>query len=231
MSDKLLTKQDLQKRVKIDAEKLRFFIDQKIITDKEIYTEEDLSKIKEYRKAFPFSMADAKKRYKITSELIDKFKITGLIEGTCYFSSSDFDLFQSWQKLKRLGYSDEACFTVLNQVGVPREENLFEDSSLIQLKDLSDITEIPERTIKFYEKEGLIPKPRIYKNKRFYDRQIGETLLLIRDMQKIGYKLSTIAEFLKSLSRDKAETIHRINTELNKKIKIINSIIDRVEAI
>lgn len=233
MGDKVLSKQDFQKRVKIDDEKFQFFVDQEILEEKENYSEEDLDTIREYRKLHPLSLSEITKKFKLKKEQVENFISMGLIDGSVYFSNKDLDIFQSWQKLKRLGYNDEACLKVLTEVGVPREENLFENKNLIQLKELSETLGIPERTIKFYEKENLIPKPRIYKNKRFYETGIMENLILIRDMQHIGYKLSNIAEFLRSLEDKKVKTtaISEMKIELNEKIKITKAIIKRVEAI
>ena len=233
MGDKVLSKKDLQKRIKIDDEKFQFFIDQKILEEKESYSEQDLDGIREFRKLKPLDLNDIKKKFKLGREQINNFKTFGLIENSLYFSNKDLDIFQSWQKLKRLGYSDEACLKVLSEVGVPREENLFENKDLIQLKELSEKTGIPERTIKFYEKENLILKPRIYKNKRFYEVKISNDLILIRDMQHIGYKLSGIAEFLNSVRDEKGKSliIDTMKQELNKKIKIAKAIIKRVETI
>ncbi len=233
MGDKILSKQDLLKRAKIDDEKFRFFINRKILKEKDSYTEKDIEQIREFRKSNPLDLNDIVKKFKLNTEQVKSFNTLGLIEGSLYFSSKDLDIFQSWQKLKRFGYSDDACFKVLSEVGVPREENLFENESLIQLKELSETTGIPERTIKFYEKENLILKPRIYKNKRFYEMKILNDLILIRDMQYIGYKLSSIAEFLNSVRDGKEKSIitKTMKDELNEKIKIAKAIIKRVEAI
>jgi len=233
MGDKVLSKQDFQKRAKLDNEKLLFFIERKILKKKENYTEADFNSIREFRKSYPLDINDIIKRFKITKEQINSFKSYGLIFETLFFSSKDMDIFQSWQKLKRLGYNDEACFKVLSEVGIPKDENLFEDKNLIQLKNLSETTGIPERTIKFYEKENLILKPRIYKNKRFYEISIMEDLILIRDLQQIGYKLSSISEFLNQIRKDKEKenAINKMKLELNEKIKITQAIIKRMEAI
>ncbi len=233
MGDKVLSKQDFQKRVKIDDEKFQFFIDQEILKEKESYSDKDIDQIREFRKLNPLDLNDITKKFKLSREQLINFKNFGLIEGSLYFSNKDLDIFQSWQKLKRLGYNDDACFKVLSEVGVPREENLFENKNLIQLKELSETTGISERTIKFYEKENLIPKPRIYKNKRFYEIGIMKNLIQIRDMQQIGYKLSNIADFLRSIEdkKLKIKAINEMKIELNEKIKITKAIIKRVEAI
>lgn len=233
MGDKALTKQDLQKRVKINDEKFQFFIDQEILKEKESYSDEDIDRIREFRKINPLELNEIIKKFKLSREQISSFKTLGLIKGSLYFSNKDLDIFQSWQKLKRLGYSDDACLKVLSEVGVPREENLFENKTLIQLKELSETTGIPERTIKFYEKENLILKPRIYKNKRFYETKILNDLILIRDMQHIGYKLSSIAEFLNSVrdEKEKSIIIDTMKQKLNDKIKIVKAVIKRVEAL
>ncbi|MCK5673173.1 MAG: MerR family transcriptional regulator, partial [Spirochaetales bacterium] len=231
--DKILSKQDLQKRIKIDNEKFQFFIDHKILDDKVSYTEEHLDILREFRKLNPLDLNDIIKKFKLNREQLTSFKSFGLIKDSIFFSNKDLDIFQSWQKLKRLGYSDEACFKVLSEVGVPREDNLFENKNLIQLKELSESSGVSERTIKFYEKDNLIPKPQIYKNKRFYEINIMDVLLLIRDLQQIGYKLSNIANFLGSVKDEKAKTkaISAIKLELNEKIKITKAIIKRVETI
>lgn len=233
MSDKVLSKQDFLKRTKLNNEKFQFFIDQVILEDKDTYTEEDLEGIREFRKLNPHDINDIIKKFKLSKDQIKGFTAFGLIEKSLFFSNKDLDIFQSWQKLKRLGYSDEACFKVLSEVGVPKEENLFEDKNLIQLKDLSETTLISERTIKFYEKESLISKPRIYKNKRFYEVKIIEDLLLIRDLQQIGYKLNAIAEFLSAAGNknEKLEAVSAMKLELDEKIKTTKAIIKRVENI
>jgi DNA-binding transcriptional MerR regulator len=230
MSDKLLSKVELQKRSKINNEKFQFFLDHKILEDNEIYTEDDLNNLKEFRKMFPLDLNDVSKKFKIDKDQINRFRSLELIKGSHYFSLADLDIFASWQKLKRLGYSDDACFKVLDEVGVPREDNLFEDKTLIQLKELSETTGIPERTIKFYEKEKLILKPRIYKNKRFYEIAIIKDLALLRDMQNIGYKLSTIADLLKGLKEDK-QNKDVIIKEINEKINIARAIIKQMEVL
>lgn len=233
MSDKVLSKVDFQKRAKIDNEKFQFFIERKILKKKDKYTEADLDSIREFRKSHPMDQNDIIKRFKVSREQITGFISHGLISESPFISSNDMDIFHSWQKLKRLGYNDAACFKVLSEVGVPKDENLFEDKNLIQLKNLSERTGIPERTIKFYEKENLILKPRIYKNKRFYDIKIVEDLLLIRDLQQIGYKLSSISEFLEQIRKntEKENAVSKIKIELNDKIKITKAIIQKVEAL
>ncbi len=233
MSEKLLSKLELQKRTKINEEKFTFLIKQKILEDNEIYTEDDLDRIKEFRKAYPLDLNDISKRYKLSKEQIEKFKIQGLIQGTQYFSKTDIEIFQSWQKLKRLGYNDEASLKVLNEVGIPKEKNLFDDKSLIQLKELSEMVGIPERTIKFYEKQNLIHKPDIYKNKRFYKTKIIDNLMLIRDMQQIGYKLSIIADFLNTIkiADNKTTAVESVKQEIYNKILVANTIISKLDSI
>jgi len=176
---------------------------------------------------------DVSKKYKLSREQIEKFKIQGLIQGTQYFSKTDIEIFQSWQKLKRLGYNDEASLKVLNEVGIPKEKNLFDDKSLIQLKELSEMVGIPERTIKFYEKQNLIHKPDIYKNKRFYRTKIIDNLMLIRDMQQIGYKLSIIADFLNTIkiADNKTTAVESVKQEINNKILVANTIISKLDSI
>ena len=67
MGDKILSKHDLQKRAKIDDEKFQFFIDQKILEEKESYTEKDIDRIREFRKINPLELYDIVKRFKLSS--------------------------------------------------------------------------------------------------------------------------------------------------------------------
>jgi len=234
MSTKILTQDELQKRCKIDENRLNQLISDGIIEKKETFTEEAAEQIKEYRKNNPVLREDIPGRFKIEDSLIQVFITKGMIQDKYFYSEKETEIFKSFAKLKKLGYNDAACIKVLEEVGIPKEDNLFEDSRYIQLKDLAEATDIPERTIKFYEKSNVIKRPRIYKNKRFYGNEVREELEFIRDLQKIGYKLNDISTFLVSMRQDSPgeqpeRELQRIEKELYEKKDIIDSIINKLK--
>lgn len=227
MSTKLLTKDDLYKRFKIDHKKLKQLFSDSAIGEKETFTEEDVERIKLYRKDNPLSKDELLKRFKIEEPLFQIFINKGMIRDKYYYSEKEAEILKSFGKLRRLGYNDTACLKVLEEVGIPREDNLFEDKRYIQLKDLAETTAVPERTIKFYEKSNVIKKPRIYKNKRFYEQKVQKELELIRDLQHIGYKLNDISALLTSIRRNPSlenQRVKQLEIELKQKKQIINSI-------
>ena len=232
MSTKLLTKEELQKRCKIDENRLNQLVSDDIIEQKDSFTEEEAERIKVYRKDNPYPREDILKRFKIEEQLFQIFIKQGMAQDKFFFSEAETEIFKSFVKLRRLGYSDTACLRVLEEVGIPKEDNLFEDTHYIQLKDLGEMTAIPERTIKFYEKSNVIRKPRIYKNKRFYEKSVREELEFIRDLQWIGYKLNDISTFLSSLRQEpskKNNGILQLIKELSEKKDIIDTIITKLK--
>ena len=232
MSNKVLRKGDLQKRFKISGEKFSMLVADGTIEEKEIYSETDADKIKMHRKRNPLSREDIEKRFKITRKQFDLLRENRIVEDKAFYSESGLEALKSFTKLRRLGYSDTACIKVLKEVGLPEDENLFENPDYIQLKDLAEQTGISERTIKFYEKSSIILKPKVYRNKRFYREETSGELELIRDLQMLGYKLNAISRLL-ALYRDKtAEDKKEINaliSELESKKRLADSIIKKLK--
>ncbi len=232
MITKLLTKEELQKRCKLDEYRLNQLISNGIIERKDTFTEEEAEHIKTYRKEYPYPQEDILRRFKIEGQLFQIFIKQGMVQDKYFYSETETEIFKSFVKLRRLGYSDTACLRVLEEVGIPKEENLFEDNHYIQLKDLAEITSIPERTIKFYEKSNVIRKPKIYKNKRFYESSVREELEFIRDLQRTGYKLNDISAFLSSMRKEpskKNNGILQLIQELSEKKDIIDTIITKLK--
>jgi len=228
MSTKITTKQDLQKRFKIDDKIFSDLIKEGVISDKDTFTDGDIEKLKNHRKENPFTKEELQKRFKITNETFSVLIEKGLIKKRPFYSEKESEFFKSFIKLRKLGYGDDACIQVLEQVGIPEDENLFKNSDYVQLKELAAAADIPERTIKFYEKSSIIPKPKIYKNKRFYRKSVIKELELIRDLQKLGYKLSSIASLLETLrKKDNPDTkpIKDLIMELEEKKHITDRII------
>jgi len=233
VNDNEMAKDKIQKRLKLDNQKLTEILRDCSLSEKESYTEEEFDTIRFYRKANPFSREDVLKRFKADTGLLNKLTERNLLIDKNFFQEKDLEILLSFQKLKRLGYNEEACLKVLEEVGVPKDENLAEDSRYIQLKDMAEQTGITERAIKFYEKDGLVDTPRIYKNKRFYESPALTQLEFIRDMQHVGYKLSEIKEILlllKSGDNDvKSEAAEKLTAELNKKELILKDILNKVK--
>lgn len=232
MSNKVLRKGDLQKRFKISEEKFSMLVADGTIEEKEIYSETDADKIKMHRKRNPLSREDIEKRFKITREQFDLLRENRIVEDRAFYSESGLEALKSFTKLRRLGYSDTACIKVLKEVGLPEDENLFENPDYIQLKDLAEQTGISERTIKFYEKSSIILKPKVYRNKRFYREETSGELELIRDLQMLGYKLNAISRLL-ALYRDKTaegkKEINALISELESKKQLADSIIKKLK--
>ncbi|MDA3955649.1 MerR family transcriptional regulator [Oceanispirochaeta sp.] len=232
MSNTVYQKDKIQRRLRLDDNKFMCLISEGIIQDKLQYSEKELEEIKRFLRDHPYSRDEIKRKYKTDSALFDRFIELGFIKNTQLFKENEIEIFQSFVRLRRLGYKDEDCLTVLTEVGVPKDENLAENKLYIQLKDLSNQTKIPERTIKFYEKENLILPPRIYKNKRFYECRIISELELIRDMQSIGYKLNDMASFLEKVrsgdETHKSEARRKLLEELETKKNIIKKIQKKV---
>ncbi len=232
MSNKVLRKGDLQKRFKISEEKFSMLVADGTIEEKEIYSETDADKIKMHRKRNPLSREDIEKRFKITREQFDLLRENRIVEDRAFYSESGLEALKSFTKLRRLGYSDTACIKVLKEVGLPEDENLFENPDYIQLKDLAEQTGISERTIKFYEKSSIILKPKVYRNKRFYREETSGELELIRDLQMLGYKLNAISRLL-ALYRDKTaegkKEINALISELESKKRLADSIIKKLK--
>ena len=228
MNSKLFKKEDLYKKCKIDEQRFTQILADGILENKELFTEEDVEDIRTYRKEFPFMRDEIQRRYKIDNQTMELFVKKKMILGKYFFSEKETEVFKSFNKLKRLGYNNSACLKVLEEVGIPEEEDLFKDSSYIQLKDLAELTEISERTIKFYEKTNIIKKPKTYKNKRFYKQKVKKELELIRDLQHIGYKLNDIAKLLESIRKEPSlgnDNVTRVKSELLQKKLIIDQII------
>ncbi len=232
MSTKELHKEDLQKRFKINEEKFNKLVSEGIIEDKELYSEADAERIKVHRKQNPLSREDIEKRYKITREQFELLIENRIIEDRLFYSETETEALKSFIKLRKLGYSDTACIKVLKEIGLPEDEDLFENPEYIQLKELAEQTGITERTIKFYEKSSIILKPKVYKNKRFYKRETAEELELIRDLQMLGYKLNSISSLL-ALYREKRsegkKEIDALISELEEKKQLADSIIKKLK--
>ncbi|MBC86023.1 MAG: hypothetical protein CL677_02500 [Bdellovibrionaceae bacterium] len=100
----------------------------------------------------------------------------------------------------------------------------------MQIKDLSLLTGVSSATIRFYEKEGVLPKPKKGANGyRIYPEAQVEQLKMISRAKELGFTLKEIKElskmlFSKSLSRkEMAERLGKKNLEIDKKIEALKA--------
>jgi DNA-binding transcriptional MerR regulator len=99
------------------------------------------------------------------------------------------------------------------------------------ISELEKRTRIKAHTIRFYEKEGLLPERcvcRQQNNYRDYCEEAVESLLLIREGQLAGF---TVAELKELISTEDADTIsaERQTMFIRRKIEAITSQIGRIE--
>lgn len=64
------------------------------------------------------------------------------------------------------------------------------------LQQLSEKTEVPERSIRFYIQKGLLPRPQGEKRGAFYTERHLADLLRIRQWQEAGLSLDAIGDLL-----------------------------------
>lgn len=76
------------------------------------------------------------------------------------------------------------------------------DRSLMKIGELSALSGLSIDTIRFYEKQGLIPPPRrTDTNYRMYDADSPRRLIFIRKARDLGFTLQEIGQLL-ALSED-----------------------------
>jgi DNA-binding transcriptional MerR regulator len=67
----------------------------------------------------------------------------------------------------------------------------------MQIKDLARLTRVPEKTIRFYEKVALLPKPQRRQNGyRHYAESDVERLRLVAGLRHLDFSLEEIKEIL-----------------------------------
>ncbi|MDA3940635.1 MAG: MerR family DNA-binding protein [Spirochaetia bacterium] len=87
---------------------------------------------------------------------------------------------------------------------------------------LASLTDIPGRTIRFYEDKGFIPVPnRTANGYRDYDKNMVPLLKFIKNAQQLGFSLAEIKELsnMKVVSGSSCESVHK---KAEQKIEDIN---------
>ncbi len=76
------------------------------------------------------------------------------------------------------------------------------DATRHTARGLAALCEIPERTVRYYVQEGLLPPPRGRGRGAHFDDDHLVRLKLIRAMQLAGNELGVIGEYLKELEQE-----------------------------
>lgn len=101
----------------------------------------------------------------------------------------------------------------------------------MKIGDLSSQTSTPVETIRFYEREGLLPQPaRTPTNYRIYDRQHVERLTFIRHCRTLDMALDEIRVLL-SLKDAPSQSCEEVNRVLDEHIGHVAQRIDELTAL
>ncbi len=188
-------------------------------------------KMERKKKADEKNKTDEKvKKMRIERSVLEQLEKASVISSSGEYTNADLDTLKAYRKLKRMGYEESSIMKILKSIGAPKEEDFELNPNYIKLNSLSIKISVPERTIKFYERQGLIPKPVIYKNKRYYQRSVMKDLKMIKALQQVGYKLNEINTALKKAVRpDSKGELARLKQELTEKRKVIDELIAILE--
>lgn len=79
-------------------------------------------------------------------------------------------------------------------------------TSALKIGELAGRLSVPVETIRYYEKEGLLPSPtRTAGNYRLYDQAAVERLTFIRNCRTLGIALEDVRTLLRAKDRPDAE--------------------------
>jgi MerR family transcriptional regulator, copper efflux regulator len=102
------------------------------------------------------------------------------------------------------------------------------------INQLSKETGIPIATIRFYEKSGLfqgkLKEENTSNNYKYYDDEVIQKLILIKEAKSVGFTLSEIQEIIdawysKQISKqEKIQILDKKLIQINEKIKELNSV-------
>lgn len=85
----------------------------------------------------------------------------------------------------------------------------------MKIGELSRVCEVPASTIRFYEKQGLLPTTRRNPNGyRVYDKEILERIQFIKLAQMLGFKLHELPALMrKGENLDHDGLLHKLDTK------------------
>jgi DNA-binding transcriptional MerR regulator len=81
------------------------------------------------------------------------------------------------------------------------EKGPVEDGAEYTIDDLSNVSRVPSRTIRFYQSKGVLPKPIIKGRVAFYGKPHLERLELIASLQDRGLRIEAIRELVARIDK------------------------------
>ncbi|MBF8436115.1 MerR family transcriptional regulator [Halanaerobiaceae bacterium Z-7014] len=101
--------------------------------------------------------------------------------------------------------------------------------SEITIGELADRVEINIETIRYYEREGIIPEPpRNKSGYRIYSREDITRLEFIKTAKMLGFSLQEISELL-SLSVDQDSDFKEVRRRVQEKVEVIDKKIENLK--
>ena len=101
--------------------------------------------------------------------------------------------------------------------------------SEITIGELADRVEINIETIRYYEREGIIPEPpRNKSGYRIYGREDITRLEFIKTAKMLGFSLQEISELL-SLSVDQDSDFKEVRRRVQEKVEVIDKKIENLK--
>lgn len=103
------------------------------------------------------------------------------------------------------------------------------EMSEITIGELADRVEINIETIRYYEREGIIPEPpRNKSGYRIYSREDITRLEFIKTAKMLGFSLQEISELL-SLSVDQDSDFKEVRRRVQEKVEVIDKKIENLK--
>jgi DNA-binding transcriptional MerR regulator len=76
-----------------------------------------------------------------------------------------------------------------------------EDEATLTIDDLASVSQVPSRTIRFYQSKGVLPGPVIKGRVAYYGKQHKERLELIASLQDRGLRIEAIRELVSRIDK------------------------------
>lgn len=97
------------------------------------------------------------------------------------------------------------------------------NTQLVKAGDLARMARVNRETIRFYEKQGLLPKPeRTPSGYRLYSKTDLDRLVFIKNAKQLGFSLSEIKELL-ALADGKITTCKEVREIAQAKLDLISN--------
>ncbi|HXG35627.1 MAG TPA: MerR family transcriptional regulator [Dehalococcoidia bacterium] len=103
----------------------------------------------------------------------------------------------------------------------------------ITIGELARTSQVPPRTIRFYESKGLLPRPRRSPSGyRLYDQDDRKRLVLVRQARSLGFSLSEIKGLLRLAEHESCDSFQgRAAQSMLRKLDEVNLTIERLQRV